>query len=44
MERWWEEASYEQKQTFNRLLKENRIEFVLGGWTMPVCIYTSRVY
>jgi alpha-mannosidase len=35
LERWWSEASPQDRQKFKKLLALNQIEFVQGGWTMP---------
>jgi hypothetical protein len=36
MEKWWKnDASPQDQAEFRHFLNEKRIEFVLGGWTMP---------
>jgi len=32
---WWEEQTEATRATFRKLVKENRLEIVLGGWVMP---------
>lgn len=34
VERYWAEASYENKILFKNLVKEGRLEFVGGHWVM----------
>eukprot|EP00741_Cyanophora_paradoxa_P016299 tig00020911_g15738.t1 len=33
--RWWEEQGPERREQFAGLVREGRVEFVLGGWVMP---------
>lgn len=33
---WWEQATPQQHSDFASLVKNGQIEFVLGGWVMPV--------
>jgi hypothetical protein len=36
MEKWWNnDATEQEKANFRKFLEEKRIEFVMGGWTMP---------
>jgi lysosomal alpha-mannosidase len=44
-ERWWEEQNDWKKEKFREVVKEGRVEFVGGGWTMndEACTYYEDI-
>lgn len=44
-ERWWRHQTEEKKEKFREVVKEGRVEFVGGGWTMndEACTYYEDI-